>query len=101
MAKNSNKKSAAKGKASKSVTKLVATQPGVIKSIMDVLTNAKKAKKPVTAQDILAQLSKQFPDREAAGMMITVRAQLSRLPAEKKFDIAKKRDGRVVTYQAA
>lgn len=76
-------------------------QPGIIASIMHQLTAAKTKKQPVTAQQILAALSKQFPQRTPAGMLVTVRAQLSRLPDEKDFAIAKQRDGRVVKYSAA
>ena len=94
------KKASSKAKSSKK-TAVVGTQPGVIKSIMECLTNAKAKKQRVTAAQIVEQLAKQFPDREASGMLITVRAQLSRLPSEKKFEISKMRDGRVVTYQAA
>lgn len=97
---NKAKKAAAasKTKASKQV---VNTQPGIIASIQEVLTKAKQAKKPVTARDILAKLEQKFPDRKPEGMLVTVRAQLSRLPEEKKFAITKKRDGRVTTYIAA
>lgn len=96
-----NKKAAAaKGKAKAEVVKSTA-QPGVIKLIMDTLTDAKKHKKGVTAGDILAKLTKAFPERQATGMMITVRAQLSRLPKERDFDIVKERDGQVVRYRAA
>lgn len=102
MAKSKGKKSTAvKAKSSKKATAVVGTQPGVIKSIMECLTNAKAKKQRVTAAQIVEQLTKQFPEREASGMLITVRAQLSRLPSEKKFEISKVRDGRVVTYQAA
>lgn len=90
-----------KAKAKKASKHVVATQPGVIKSIMDLLTKAKQSKKPITASGILEQLTKQFPDRKAEGMMVTVRAQLSRLPSEKEFAISKKRDGRVTLYAAA
>lgn len=76
-------------------------QPGIISSICAQLTTAKQKKTAVTAQEILAALSKQFPTRAAAGMLVTVRAQLSRLPNEKGFEINKTRDGRVVKYSAA
>lgn len=76
-------------------------QPGIISSICNQLIAAKKAKQPVTAQQLLASLSKQFPTRTPAGMLVTVRAQLSRLPRERDFAITKTRDGRVVKYSAA
>lgn len=76
-------------------------QPGIIASIMDELVLAKKKNSPVTTTEILAKLKKQYPDREEVGMLVTVRAQLSRLPNEKGFAIDKTRDGRNVRYQAA
>jgi hypothetical protein len=76
-------------------------QPGIIAEIVTTLKKAKENGKPVTSKQILDHLAKKFPDREASGMMITVRAQLSRLPREKDLKIKKHREGRVVTYAAA
>jgi hypothetical protein len=95
-----NQKASVAASTSKANAKKTA-QPGIIASIMQCLTDAKSAKKPLTAGEIHQKLTKLFPDREATGMMVTVRAQLSRLPNEKDFAITKKRDGRVVTYSAA
>lgn len=76
-------------------------QPGVIASIMQQLVAARKAKAPVTAAQILDVLCKQFAQRERSGMLITVRAQLSRLPRERDFAISKTRDGKFVRYAAS
>jgi hypothetical protein len=95
-----NQKASVAASQSKANAKKTA-QPGIISSIMSCLTEAKASKKFLTAGEIHQKLVKQFPDREATGMMVTVRAQLSRLPNEKDFAITKKRDGRVVTYSAA
>lgn len=46
---------------------------GVLVSIMDVLS---KAKTPMTTEEILAHLSKQFPERDAKGMLATIRVQI-------------------------
>jgi hypothetical protein len=90
----------AKAKVSKANADTTA-QPGVISTIMTLLTKAKASKKPVTSGELLDSLAKAFPDRKREGMIITVRAQLSRLPNEKDFAITKVRDGRVVRYAAA
>lgn len=82
---------------------------GVISTIMEVLTQAKKSRKPVTARAILAQLTKKFPQRPEAGMFVTVRAQLSRLgsdaagsEAARAFKVNKTHgEGREVLYSAA
>lgn len=76
-------------------------QPGIISNIMTILIDAKEAGTPMTTHEILEKLVKAFPDRPAAGMMVTVRAQLSRLPEQKKFKISKIRDGRNMRYAAA
>lgn len=76
-------------------------QPGIIASIMQQLIAARKAKSPVTAAQLLDTLCKQFPQRERSGMLITVRAQLSRLPNERDFAISKTRDGKFVRYAAS
>jgi hypothetical protein len=76
-------------------------QPGIIATIMQILLNAKQTKKPVSAAQIIAQLSKQFPQRAVSGMGITVRAQLSRLPREKQFAIVRDKSANVTTYSAA
>ena len=76
-------------------------QPGVIATIISCLESAKKHKKLVTSGEILDVLCKTFPQRKREGMIITVRAQLSRIPEEKGIKITKVRDGRVVRYAAA
>jgi hypothetical protein len=96
------KKAAAASKANAKKT----AQPGIIAFIMETLIAAREQKKPVTANDILTRCAKKFPSRTAAGMSVTVRAQLSRLPYERKFDIVKQRgiegalDNRTVYYAA-
>lgn len=48
-------------------------KPGVIASILEVITNAKA---PVSDADILAELVVRFPDRTAEAMLKTIKAQL-------------------------
>lgn len=76
-------------------------QPGIISTIMTALIDAKTANSPLTTAEILAHLVKQFPERPSEGMLTTVRAQLSRLPVQKKFKITKIRDGKNMRYAAA
>lgn len=76
-------------------------QPGIIASIINCLTEAKAAKTMLTVEEIVAKLTKLFPERNPTGMTTTVRAQLSRLPHEKEFQIRSLRDGRRVRYVAA
>lgn len=102
-------KKAARKNVSASSAKVLATQanaektaqPGIIAHLMGALVTAKEKKVMMTVDEIVQQLVKKFPDREATGMQTTVRAQLSRLPKEKDFAINKQRDGRVVRYAAA
>lgn len=75
-------------------------QPGIISSIMHMLCDARDKQKPTTTAAMLASLSKKFADREVGGLQTTLRAQLSRLPHERKFGIAKQRDGVTVYYAA-
>lgn len=76
-------------------------QPGIISTIMTTLIDAKAANTPLTTDEILHHLVQSFPERPAAGMMVTIRAQLSRLPVQKKFAITKIRDGKKMRYAAA
>jgi hypothetical protein len=100
--KSNVKKTAGVAAAAKSKTNAAKTaQPGIIATIMETLVKAKEKKGVVTVNDILDTLVKNFPSRDRASMAITVRAQLSRLPREKDFDIKKVRDGRTVSYAAA
>lgn len=73
---------------------------GVIAQIMVVLSDAKSNGTPVSADEILDKLCDTFPDRARAGMLVTVRAQLSRLPKEKNFQIKKSREGGAMKYVA-
>jgi hypothetical protein len=100
MSKKQSKSAAAA--APKGKDKKAAKKPGVIATLMSLLTAAKKTNKPRTAQELTDALAKAFPDREASGMAVTVRAQLSRLPSEKDFDIVKLRgeDDAKVRYMA-
>lgn len=77
------------------------SRPGIISTIIDVLKKAGEKGKPVGVEQILTKLQRKFPERDLEGMEITVRAQLSRLPKEKKLNIEKTREGRNVFYQAA
>lgn len=76
-------------------------RPGVISAIQDILEAARDKGKPLTVEQILSKLTRKFPDRDESGMEITVRAQLSRLPKEKKFAIDKTREDRYTRYAAA
>jgi hypothetical protein len=76
-------------------------RPGVISEIQSILTKARDKGKMLTVEQILSQLARKFPERDEAGMEITVRAQLSRLPKERKFGIHKERNDRYTTYAAA
>src|SRR4051812_29762404 len=69
------------------------TRPGVISDIMGELTKAKEKGTMVSTEQILSALARKHKDRDERGMLVTVRAQLSRLPREKGFDIDKARDG--------
>lgn len=75
-------------------------QPGIIATIMSLLCDARDNKKPTTTAEMLAALTAKFA-RPTAGLQTTLRAQLSRLPNERKFGIDKKRDTGVVVYYAA
>jgi hypothetical protein len=79
----------------------VIRRPGVITEIENILRKAGEQGRMVTTEQILTKLAKKFPDRDIAGMEVTVRAQLSRLPRERGLEITKERDGRLVRYAAA
>jgi hypothetical protein len=57
-------------------------RPGVV----DAIANMLYSRKGVTLDEAVAELAKQFPDRKADGMRVTVRCQLNRLP--KKLNVA-------------
>lgn len=73
------------------------TKPGVIISIITLLKGAVD-EGGVTVQDMVDKLAKEFPDRKAAAMETTVRCQLGRLPKERKLNVIKQREGRVIRY---
>ena len=66
-------------------------KPGVIASILEVIQNSKT---PVSETQILAELVKRFPDKEAASMHKTIKAQLGgkeqplRMESEKNVKFA-------------
>lgn len=61
--------------------------PGVITSIIEVLSKATETK-PVTKEDLLAQLVKRFPDRTPEAMTRTITCQVpSRLLKEKGIKV--------------
>jgi hypothetical protein len=93
--------SIAHGRRRGSAAPKMAREGGVIHSIQKELLKARDKGKMITTEDILTKLVQQHPKRDEEGMLITVRAQLSRLPKEKHFGIVKEREGRVVRYQAA
>jgi hypothetical protein len=75
-AKEAEKKANADKKAeekAKSQSEPKEKKPGVIASILDIIT---KATSPVSEAQILEQLVKLFPERESAAMAKTVKAQL-------------------------
>lgn len=76
-------------------------QPGIIADIMSILSEAKAQETMLTANGIGDKLAEKYPERKLSGMMVTVRAQLSRLPRERNFPIHKLRDGHVKRYAAA
>ena len=85
------KKEAEKSKAKKKAAGAKKTggikKVGVIAAIVEILTKATK-KKPVTKEDILTLLEKQFPDRATTSMMGTINVQVpSRLKKEKDLNI--------------
>lgn len=92
-----HRKTAATSKANATKT----AQPGIIAAIMLMLCEARDSKKPVTVVQMLDTLEKKFA-RPRNGLQTTVRAQLSRLPHERKFDITKERiaDSIFVGYSA-
>ena len=60
-------------------------KPGVITRIIELLRDATK-KKPITKEEVLADLVKKFPEREAQGMKNTIGSQIpSGLRTEKKL----------------
>lgn len=91
------RKTAATSKANANKT----AQPGIIAAIMSMLCDARDAKKPITVNGMLDKLETKFA-RPRSGMQVTVRAQLSRLPNERKFGIVKVRiaDSIFVGYTA-
>ncbi|QEG39389.1 hypothetical protein [Roseimaritima ulvae] len=61
--------------------------PGVIASIIEVLTKATKTK-PVTKEQLLAQLVKRFPERTPEAMTRTINCQVpSRLLSDKGIKV--------------
>ncbi|HEX4154751.1 MAG TPA: DNA sulfur modification protein DndB [Acidobacteriaceae bacterium] len=76
-------------------------QVGIIDSIVKVLEQAKAENSPKTVDEILTFLKKSFPARDPNGMLLTIRAQLSRLPTEKGFQILSSQEGRYKRYWAA
>jgi hypothetical protein len=81
--------------------RIVQTRPGIISFIIGLLQTASERGHALTVEQILTKLARKFPDRDVAGMEVTVRAQLSRIPQERGIDIHKERDGRVMRYMAA
>lgn len=68
--------------------------PGVIATIIETL----KAEKPLSKEDILAELVKKFPDRDPEKMKVTVSAQCYRLRKKYQMKIVKGED-KVTRYQ--
>jgi hypothetical protein len=76
-------------------------QPAIIANIMQQLYNAKLAQQHVSVAQLMQVLCKQFPQRKASSMHITVRAQLARMQSERNFQLSKKRVARNMFYAAA
>lgn len=69
-------------------------KPGVIASIIEFIQAASK-EKPIGKKEILAKLTKRFPDGDADGMMKTINAQVpNRLIAQKGLNVVKTDDKR-------
>jgi hypothetical protein len=84
------KKASADGKAK---AEKAGRGPGVIATIMEILTGASE-RKPVSKEDILAELQKAFPDRDPQSMMSTINIQVpSRLRSDKGLNVQKNADG--------
>jgi hypothetical protein len=75
-------------------------KPGIINAIVSLLQSAVDDGGK-TVDELVEELGKQFPERDADAMEITVRCQLGRLPKERGVNIVKQREGRVVRYAAA
>jgi hypothetical protein len=84
------KKASANGKAPEEKAE---RGPGVIATIMEIVTGASE-RKPVSKEDILAELQKAFPDRDPQSMMSTINIQVpSRLRSDKGLNVQKNADG--------
>lgn len=92
-----HRKTAATSKANATKT----AQPGIISAIMFMLCEARDKKAPITVNGMLDKLEAKF-ERPRNGLQTTVRAQLSRLPNERKFGVVKQRiaDSIFVGYSA-
>lgn len=67
--------------------------PGVIGTIIELLQKADE-NKPVSKDQILKELSKRFPDRDADGMKKTINIQLpTRIRKDKGFEVLKNENG--------
>jgi hypothetical protein len=90
----SKKKVAKGGKKGQAIKKAESKNgKGVIGTIVECLQNASKDK-PVTKEQILKKLVKEFPDREEKGMKATINIQVpSRLNSEKDMGIVRHDDG--------
>lgn len=75
-------------------------KPGIINEIVTLLKSSVD-EGGRTVDEMVESLRKQFPERDADSMEITIRCQLGRLPKERGINIVKQREGRIVRYSAA
>jgi hypothetical protein len=67
--------------------------PGVISSIVELLSAASK-EKPITKDQLVERLAKRFPDRDPKAMRVTCNVQLgSRIERERGIKLHKSEDG--------
>lgn len=75
-------------------------KPGVIATIIEILSNASSSH-PVTKETIAHKLAKAFPDRDAEGMAKTVNVQVpTRLGSDKGLVVQKNAEGYWISNKA-
>lgn len=66
--------------------------PGIIRHLINVLEGAGQRGDFLTIEELLMALSRKFPERDPEGMLVTIRAQLSRMPTQRGIPVLKRKD---------
>lgn len=83
-----------KGKAAAPAKKAAekAKGPGIIATIVELIENASK-KKGISKDEILEELEKRFPEKEASSMKSTINVQVPNRITRERWEVGKTKDG--------